>query len=79
MTEATQNILTQMLEIARRGENVYPFMFQPLMGRSNTVSATIRQARKQGLLVQAGLDGNGKPYYKMPELKATHSGTNTLN
>lgn len=68
----TDEILAQMLNHARNGMDIYPFMYQPLMGRSNSVSAAIRKGKKQGLLVEAGVDGTGKPYYRAAMPAATH-------
>ena len=69
----TETILAEMIQHARQGHNVYPFMWQsPMGGISNYVSAAIRRAKKEGLLVVAGKDGMGKPFYRMPLPAATH-------
>lgn len=62
----TDQILAEMLAHARTGGKVYPAFFQPRLGRSNSVSAAIRKAKKQGHLVEGGKDGLGKPYYVAP-------------
>jgi hypothetical protein len=71
--------MNEILNFARAGHEVLPMMFQPVMGRSNTVAAAIRAALKAGLLVPAGVDGCGKPKYRAPEPKATHAGTAAIN
>jgi hypothetical protein len=72
MNLKTETILNKMLETARAGHDVYPFMFQPIMGRSNSVSAAIREGKKRGLLIEAGKDGVGKPFYRAAMPAATH-------
>jgi len=79
MNAQTQAKLAEILDYARTGAVVYPFMFQPHMGRSNTVSAAIRHAKKEGLLVEAGKDGTGKPTYRMATPCANHAGTAAIN
>lgn len=73
MTPATEAKLNEILEVARLGHEIIPMFFQPIMGRSNTVSAAIRVALKKGLLEQAGVDGCGKPKYRAPLPKPTHA------
>ena len=51
-------------EAAQNGQEIYPFMFQPIIGRSNEVSGAIRKLKKEGFLEIAGNDGLGKPFYK---------------
>ena len=68
----TDKILAQMIAHAKTGADVYPFMFQPLLGRSNAVSAAIRKAKASGALVEAGKDGTGKPFYRAPLPAPTH-------
>lgn len=75
----TEQILNEMMEHAKAGNDIYPFMFQPMFGTSNSVSAAIRKAKKEGLLVLAGKDGMGKPYYTLPTPKATHEGSAAIN
>lgn len=79
MDAKTQTILSEMIKAARAGEKVYPFMWQPIMGRSNAVSAAIRIAKKDGLLIEGGKDGVGKPFYVAPEPKTTHAGSEAVN
>ena len=74
MNTATEAKLNEILAVAREGNEIIPMFFQPRFGRSNTVSAAIRVALKNGLLVQAGVDGCGKPKYRAPLPKATHAG-----
>ena len=76
---AVEEILAEMLKHAKTGANVYPFMFQPRRGSSNFVSAAIRKAKNQGLLVEAGKDGLGKPYYRAPEPKPTHTSSEAMH
>ena len=66
-------ILSEMIEYAKTGADVYPFMWQPAFGRSNKVSAAVRMAKKSGALVEGGKDGTGKPYYVAPVPTATHA------
>lgn len=73
MNTATEAKLNEILAFAREGREVLPMMFQPVMGRSNAVSAAIRIALKRGLLVQDGVDGCGKPKYRAPMPTATHT------
>lgn len=79
MNAQTEKMIAEMVAFAKTGKDVYPFMFQPMLGRSNTVSAAIRLAVKRGLLVQAGKDGTGKPKYAAPAIVATHAGTGAVN
>ena len=72
MNLKTETILNEMIKTARAGHDIYPFMFQPLMGRSNSVSAAIREGKKRGLLVEAGKDGTGRPFYRAAMPAATH-------
>lgn len=70
---ATEAKMKEILEYARTGAKIYPFMFQPRLGRSNTVSAAIRIAKDRGLIEEAGKDGTGKPYYRATTPDATHT------
>lgn len=79
MNSKTEAMMIEMVKAARAGSDIYPFMWQPMMGRSNTVSAAIRLAKKQGLLVEAGKDGTGKPFYRAPAPAPTHPGTQAVN
>ena len=79
MNSKTETMMLEMVKAARAGSYIYPFMWQPVMGRSNTVSAAIRLAKKQGLLVEAGKDGMGKPFYLAPVPAPTHSAPETVN
>ena len=79
MNRKTETMMLEMVKAARAGSDIYPFMWQPVMGRSNTVSAAIRLAKKQGLLVEAGKDGMGKPFYRAPVPAPTHSVPATVN
>lgn len=73
MTTKTEAMIAEMIAYAATGKDVIPAFFQPIRGRSNTVSAAIRQALKRGLLVQNGVDGLGKPKYAAPVKAATHT------
>ena len=73
--EKTVEMMNAMVAYARQGKDVIPMMFQPVFGRSNTVSAAIRMAKKQNLLVQNGVDGMGMPKYALVAPVATHNGT----
>lgn len=64
MNTKTQEMMNQIVAHARTGAEVYPMMFQPIVGRSNVVSAAIRAAKKAGLIEQSGTDGLGKPKYR---------------
>jgi hypothetical protein len=75
----TEQILTAMIAHAKTGGDVYPFMWQPVFGRSNAVSAAVRRAKKEGLLVEAGKDGTGKPFYRAPIKLATHAASAAIN
>lgn len=68
----TDQILAKMIAHAKTGADIYPFMFQPMLGRSNAVSAAIRKAKASGALVEAGKDGTGKPFYRAPTPTPTH-------
>lgn len=72
-------IIAEMVAHAKTGAKVYPFMWQPVFGRSNHVSAAVRKAKKAGLLIEGGKDGTGKPYYIAPMPAATHAVSNTVN
>jgi len=74
----TQEMMENMLLVAREGHDIIPAFFQPLRGRSNTVSAAIRELKKQGLIEQNGVDGTGKPKYALVMPTATHAGTETV-
>ena len=78
MNDETRNMMDQMVEFAREGNEIIPMFWQPARGVSNTVSAAIRCAVKRNLLVQIGLDGMGKPMYGAPTPNVpapTHAGT----
>ena len=77
--KTVDQILKEMITYAKTGADIYPFMFQPVMGRSNAVSAAIRKAKKTGALVEAGRDGNGKPFYRAPVKAATHCASAAIN
>lgn len=79
MNNKTEAMMIEMVKAARAGSDIYPFMWQPIVGRSNAVSAAIRLAKKQGLLVEAGKDETGKPFYRAAVQTQTHLGTNTVN
>lgn len=70
--KTADQILADMIAHAKTGADIYPFMFQPMLGRSNAVSAAIRKAKKTGALVEAGKDGTGKPFYRAPIPAPTH-------
>ena len=72
-------ILAEMTAHAKTGAKVYPFMWQPVMGRSNAVSAAVRMAKKSGALIEGGKDGVGKPYYVAPIPAATHAAPASVN
>lgn len=71
----TAEMMNKMVAYARAGEKIYPMFWQPLRGRSNTVSAAITAAKKAGLLKEGGKDGNGRPFYVAVVPAATHGGT----
>jgi hypothetical protein len=80
MTNAkTTALMNEIVSHARTGAKVYPFMFQPRMGVSNTVSAAIRAAKKLGLIEEGGKDGVGKPYYVAKLPQATHEAPASIN
>jgi hypothetical protein len=65
MTAATKDVLASMIAYAQGGNDIIPAFFQPRMGRSNAVSAAIREGLKSGLIIEAGKDGLGKPKYRL--------------
>ncbi len=73
MNTQTEAKMNEIVAFARQGHEIYPMMFQPMNGRSNTVSAAIRTAKKLGLIEQAGVDGLGKPKYRATVPAATHA------
>ena len=73
MSPKTEKMMQEMIAHARAGHEIIPAFWQPLHGRSNTVSAAIRAARKRGLLIEAGEDGLGRPTYRAPIPAATHA------
>ena len=79
MNTATQTVLNEMLAHARAGHDIIPMFFQPIRGRSNAVSAAIRVALKNGLLVQNGVDGCGKPKYAAAVPAATHASSEAIH
>ena len=79
MQVATEKMMNEMAKAARAGQKIIPAFWQPLHGRSNTVTAAITAAKKAGLLVEGGKDGTGRPYYVAPVPVATHAGTGALN
>lgn len=78
LSPATQKMLDEMIAFGRGGRDILPMFFQPLRGRSNTVSAAIRAGKKLGLLVEAGLDGSHKPFYRVALPTATHEAPKAL-
>jgi len=68
----TEAMISKMVAHAHKGFEIIPMFFQPIYGRSNTVSAAIRLAKVRGLLVESGLDGSGKPKYAAPVKVVTH-------
>ena len=78
MNAKTLEIMNEMVAHARDGYEIYPTFWQPLRGISASVSAAIRAAKKQGLLVQSGLDGVGRPKYAAPLKAATHEAPATI-
>jgi hypothetical protein len=79
MKAETQAMIERMIETAEAGHDIIPMFFQPVRGISNTVSAAIRCAVARGLLEQDGVDGCGKPKYRIPIKAETHAGTSTIN
>lgn len=79
MSPKTKEIMEAMVDHARNGHDVIPMYFQPHFGRSNSVSAAIRAAKKLNLLVENGVDGMGKPKYKAVMPNPTHNVTNQVN
>jgi hypothetical protein len=63
----TADILKAMIACAQEGYDIIPMQYQPRRGRSNCVSAAIRQGLKSGVLVEAGKDGLGKPKYRLAQ------------
>lgn len=74
----TQEMMDAMIAYAREGKDIIPAFFQPVFGRSNTVSAAIRGLKAQGLIEQNGEDGTGKPKYALVAPAATHTGVETV-
>lgn len=79
MNANTKAKMDEILEAARAGQEIIPMFFQPRFGRSNTVSAAIRMALKQGFIVQSGVDGLGKPKYRIATPNATHNAPKTVH
>ena len=73
MKPETEAMITKMKEHVANGHALYPIYFQPVRGRSNTVSAAIRVAKSRGIIREAGLDGVGKPYYEAKPEPNTNS------
>lgn len=73
MSPKTRAMLDQMLDHANAGHDIYPHMFQPLRGQSNTVSAAIRAGKKLGLIEENGKNGLGQPKYRAVEMASTHA------
>jgi hypothetical protein len=74
----TKEMMENMLLVAREGNDIYPALFQPLYGRSNTVGAAIRALKSAGLIEQSGVDGTGRPKYALAMPTITHAGTETV-
>jgi hypothetical protein len=74
MTPKTEAKLNEILEAGKFGQEIYPAFFQRFgMGIDASVSAAIRVAKKRGLIEQAGIDGMGKPKYRVVMPAATHT------
>ena len=78
MQDTTKEMMLQMVEFAREGNEIIPMFWQPRRGADNTVSAAIRAALARNLLEQNGVDGLGKPVYAAVIPGATHAGTETI-
>lgn len=78
MNAKTQEMMENMLLVARQGYDIIPMFWQPPLGRSNTVGAAIRALKAQGLIEQNGVDGTGKPKYALVMPTATHTVAETL-
>lgn len=63
MNTDTENKLNEIMTHANAGYEIIPAFFQPIRGRSNSVSAAIRHALKNNMLEQCRVDGMGKPKY----------------
>lgn len=70
MSLSTLTKMNEIVEYARAGHEVIPAFWQPVLGRSNTVSAAIKAALRRGLLEPAGVDGMGKPKYRAAGVSA---------
>lgn len=79
MQAQTEAMMKKIVSFAREGNEIYPMMWQPVFGCSNTVSAAIRAAKKLGLIEQCGVDGIGKPKYRAVLPAATHSISSSIN
>lgn len=79
MTPATEAKMNEILSYARKGGTIIPMFFQPMYGTSATVSAAIRAALKRGLIVKDGVDGCGKPKYRIATPSATHTASEAIN
>lgn len=73
MNAATEAKMNQIVAFARDGNEIYPMFFHTGFGRSATVGAAIRAAKKRNLIEQHGIDGMGKPKYRAVMPKATHA------
>jgi len=79
MNPKTEKVIQDMLAHARHGSDIIPMFFQPIRGRSNTVSAAIRTAKARGLIEANGKDGSGNIKYRAVMPTSTHSSTKTVN
>ena len=79
-SKPTETLITEMINYLKKNPNsaIYPMMWQPRNGRSNTVSAAIKVAIKRGDLVEADeKDGNGNPYYQLPQPRSSTPNKNS--
>ena len=73
MNAKTEAKLNEILEAGKHGMEIIPMFFQSRRGIDASVSAAIRVGKKRGLIEQAGVDGIGKPKYRVVMPQATHN------
>jgi hypothetical protein len=79
MNAKTEAKLNEILAAAKAGHEIIPMFFQRGFGIDASVSAAIRVAKSRGLLVQSGVDGCGKPKYRIAVPAATHASSAAIN
>lgn len=68
----TEEMIKAMVKHSRNGYYIFPMMFQPRNGLSNTVAAAIRVALNRKLIIQDGVDGAGNARYTIITPRANY-------